>query len=296
MTPSFRIGRLFGIGVYVHWTFLLLLVVIGAAEFVSGGDVPLATKAAAAGERVLFLLVLFGCVVLHEFGHVLAGRAYGIRTRDVILLPIGGVARMEGSKWSATSELVIAVAGPAVNVAIAAVLVPLIAVKSLAERAAAVDVVGSGFLTKLALANVALVVFNMLPAFPMDGGRVLRAVLGYMMPFERATVIAVRCGQVLAAGVGVAAIVFFQPMLLLVALFVFGAASAELAMMRAKQRAEAEAVRRRGAWGVGAPAAQTVVTGAPAETSTWSTTDIEIARNWQVLPPDESGEGARPKA
>ena len=171
MSGSWRIGRIAGIDVYVHFTFLLLLGWVAISHYLAHGDL------AEAMSGLAFILALFGIVVLHELGHALAARRYGIRTRDITLLPIGGVARLERMPEDPWQELVVALAGPAVNVVLAAGIYFALAlgrgVESLDESVR----VGGGLLDQLFWVNVSLVAFNVLPAFPMDGGRVLRALL-----------------------------------------------------------------------------------------------------------------------
>ena len=222
MRGSVRLGRLFDIPVYLHWTFLLLLGVVGLLGLFQGDP------AAALGGVVLIVSV-FGCVLLHEFGHALAARRYGIVTQDVTLLPIGGVARLARMPEEPKQELVVALAGPAVNVAIAAVLFPLIALT------------GKAFLAQLFAINLVLALFNMLPAFPMDGGRVLRALLAQRMSYVRATDLAATIGKGMAmllafAGLfGLPGVLGANPMLLLIAWFVWSGAGREAAMVRQRE-------------------------------------------------------------
>lgn len=194
---SLPLGRYFGIQVYVHWTFLILVFVMLLPSFRGAPD--LTTALRDAGEELIFLLTIFFCVTLHEFGHALAARRFGIRTRDIILWPLGGLARLEGMKWTPTSELVIAIAGPLVNVVIACVLLIVIFIQmgfsNLPDPT--VDPPAT-FIEKVCLLNILLVAFNMIPAFPMDGGRVLRALLGYALSLSTASLIAVRIGQGIA--------------------------------------------------------------------------------------------------
>jgi Zn-dependent protease len=229
MRWSYRIARVAGIDVNIHVTFLLLLAWFGAISWRSGG-------AAGAVQGVGFTLLLFLCVLLHEFGHAFAARAYGIRTPDITLLPIGGVARLERMPDKPIQELVVAVAGPAVNVVIAFLLVFVLAAKVSLASLAGLDGIGSvdGSLTANLLAvNLMLVAFNAIPAFPMDGGRVLRALLAMKMNHLLATTIAARVGQVLALGFAVASLTGYgSPMLLFIALFVFAGAQQELAYAR----------------------------------------------------------------
>jgi Zn-dependent protease len=196
MKWSWKIGEYAGIGVYVHATFLLVILWVVSLHW--GQDV------AAIIEGVAFVLSIFGCVVLHEFGHALAAKRYGIQTRDITLLPIGGVARLERMPEDPKQELVVAIAGPAVNVVIAAILYAALAIfgrVDLPERFARFEpfYLGAGsFMHNLMTVNIFLVLFNMIPAFPMDGGRVLRGLLATRMDYVRATNIAANVGQFLA--------------------------------------------------------------------------------------------------
>lgn len=239
MRWSYRIARVSGIDVKIHVTFFLLLAWFGWIYWQQGG-------LSAAVEGILFILLLFFCVLLHEFGHALAARMYGIRTPDITLLPIGGVARLERMPANPVQELVVAVAGPAVNVVIAAVLFGFLALKFNMAAFTGLDQADEGMLEKLAAVNVMLIVFNAIPAFPMDGGRVLRALLAMKFDYVKATTVAARVGQVVAVGFFVAG-VLWSPMLALIAVFVFSGAQQELqyAKMRAQivQRAVSDFMR-----------------------------------------------------
>ncbi|HVU25215.1 MAG TPA: site-2 protease family protein [Opitutus sp.] len=222
MKWSLKIGRFAGIDVFVHWTFTLLLVWIFVAQMSAGGG----TLAGLRG--VVFILALFGCVVLHEFGHALTARRYGIQTRDITLLPIGGVARLERMPENPRHELLVALAGPAVNLAIALILfVALAAWRGLPIRVAPQFAHG-GFVAQLMIVNVLLAVFNLIPAFPMDGGRVLRALLATRVGRRRATHAAANVGQFLAIVFGAAGLfVWGNPFLVFIAIFVYLGAQAE---------------------------------------------------------------------
>jgi Zn-dependent protease/CBS domain-containing protein len=226
---SWRIGRIAGIDVYVHPTFLLLLVWVALAHYFAHNDLLEALYG------LVFILALFGIVVLHELGHALTARRYGIRTRDITLLPIGGVARLERIPEDPWQELVVAVAGPAVNVVMAAgIYLGLVLARGLSLSPADSALrVGGGFVQQLFWVNVALVVFNLVPAFPMDGGRVLRALLAMRLDYVRATQTAASIGQVFALMFGLLGL-FYNPFLLFIALFVWlaGAQEAGLVMMR----------------------------------------------------------------
>jgi len=219
MSWSFRIARIAGTDVKVHITFLLLLAWIGLSHYRLGG-------AEAAWQGVLFCVLLFTCVLLHEFGHVLAARRYGIPTPDITLLPIGGVARLQRMPDQPGQELVVALAGPAVNVVIAAALYLLLGRPAEPDDVVQVEDPDRGLLARLVAVNVALVVFNLIPAFPMDGGRVLRALLAMRMGYARATQIAANVGQALAFVFGFLGLLS-NPMLIFIAIFIYLGAGAE---------------------------------------------------------------------
>ena len=227
MKWSWKIGRVAGIELRVHATFLILLAWMALAYYRSSGTV------IGAARGVLFTIVLFASVVLHELGHATAARRVGVPTRDITLLPIGGVARLEYVPRKAKQELGIALAGPAVTAVIALVLALVLQVLH-APMVIASDAVvsgsGAGFLAELMWVNVSLLVFNLLPAFPMDGGRVLRAALAMRSGYVRATDIAARVGRGFALLFGVVGL-FYNPFLVLIALFVWlGAASESSAL------------------------------------------------------------------
>jgi Zn-dependent protease/CBS domain-containing protein len=236
MKWSLKIGTFAGIGVYLHWSFALLLGWIFAVHLAAGESV----REAAAG--VAFILALFGCVVLHEFGHALAARRYGIRTRDITLLPIGGVARLESIPEKPMQEFWVAVAGPAVNVAIAAALFLLLLLRGDAGRLTGPDGLEGGFLPQLMWVNLFIVGFNLLPAFPMDGGRVLRALLALRIGRRRATEVAAKIGQSMAVLFGIVGF-FVNPLLLFIAVMVFLGARAEAAQVELKSALEGLHVR-----------------------------------------------------
>jgi Zn-dependent protease len=220
MKWSWKAGAISGVAIHIHWTFVLLIGWILAAHLTRGETI------ADAMVGLGFILAIFGCVVLHELGHALAARRYGVATRDITLLPIGGVARLERMPENPIEELVVAVAGPAVNMVIAAALLVGVAVSVGIGSMGQVDPAGGHFLVQLTYVNIALVVFNLIPAFPMDGGRVLRALLATRIEYVRATQIAATIGQGLAIVFGVLGF-FFNPFLLFIALFVYLGAQAE---------------------------------------------------------------------
>jgi Zn-dependent protease len=227
MGSSFEIARIAGTSVRVHMTFFLLLAYVAWVNYGDGGGWP------AAIDGVTFVIALFACVVAHEFGHIFAARHYGIRTPVVTVLPIGGVASLERMPKKPSQEIAVALAGPAVNVVIALVL--SLFVKDLSvEDGMAVLSSDTSFIKDLAYTNIMLVLFNLIPAFPMDGGRVLRALLASVLGFRTGTRVAALLGQALAVLFAFAAVYWGQPILFLVALFVFLAAGAEA---RAVQRA-----------------------------------------------------------
>jgi len=233
MPWSVTIGRLGGTAIRIHVTFVLFLVWIWAAYYRSGG-------AEQAWQGVLFVALLFACVVLHELGHAFAARHYGVKTPDITLWPFGGIASLERIPEKPSQELVVALAGPAVNVVIAALLLLVLAATWPGDLPlddlSKIEDPGTSMLVKLAGANIFLVVFNLIPAFPMDGGRVLRALLAMTMGFGRATAVAASIGQAIAIGLGLLGI-FFNPMLMIIGVFVFLAASGEAGQVQLKEAA-----------------------------------------------------------
>lgn len=211
MKWSWKLGRIAGIDTHVHASFLLLVVWAAWAAYQGAGT------GLAALLGVVFLLAVFGSVLLHELGHALTARRFGIRTRGITLLPIGGVAALEGEPRTPKQELAIALAGPAVNFVLAAGLFVFMSVAGLPAY---------GLLGSLMTANLMLGLFNLLPAFPMDGGRALRAFLATRVGGPRATDIAVRVGKFAAVAFGIYGL-FNNWMLMLIAAFVWVAANAE---------------------------------------------------------------------
>ena len=219
--PIFRIA---GIQLRIHVTFLLLIAWLAFGYYSEAGS-------PAALGRVIFILLLFLCVVLHEFGHAFAAKGFGINTPDITLLPIGGVARLERMPEEPHQELVIAIAGPAVNVVIALALALTIDWHAVMEPRV---VESPNFGLQLLAMNVWLLLFNLLLAFPMDGGRVLRALLAIRMPYARATQIAANVGQGFAFIFGFAGLLIPNPFLIFIALFVYIGASQEAALAQMK--------------------------------------------------------------
>jgi Zn-dependent protease len=226
---SAKLGRFAGIDVYVHVTFLLLLGWVGMSTWA-------ATQSPSAVVASLVLIVLlFLCVVLHEYGHALTARRFGIGTRSITLLPIGGLALLESMPRDPRQEIVVALAGPAVNFVIAAALYLLILVGGRPGSLLAIDPTTGNLLPTLLAANLMLAIFNLLPAFPMDGGRVLRAALALRMDRVSATRWAARVG--LALPIALAVVGWHKnPSLILTAVFVWIGAGAEASAVEVDAR------------------------------------------------------------
>jgi len=222
MKFSLFIGRYSGIKVFIHWTFSLILIWIFFTSMRSGLSI-IDTL-----WSLSFVLAIFFCVILHEFGHALTAKKYGIKTKDIILLPIGGLARLEKLPEDPKQELWVALAGPLVNVVIFLILSIVISLSGIGlADMEAIPLRGNTFLLFLASANLILAIFNMIPAFPMDGGRVLRALLSLRMSRVKATAIAGGIGQVLAITFVFIGL-FYNPILILIGIFIFLGAQAEV--------------------------------------------------------------------
>jgi Zn-dependent protease len=219
MRWSLKIARIAGIEVRLHFTFLLFLVWIAFNYYAIAG-------LSGAIQGVLFILTIFGCVLLHELGHALAARAFGVRTPDITLLPIGGLARLQRMPDKPWQELIVAIAGPLVNVAIALGLIFILGCHAEFQQLENIEDPSVEMLGKLASVNIGLVLFNLIPAFPMDGGRVLRALLAMVIDYARATQIAAWIGQGFALVLGLVGLMV-SPMLVFIAFFVFLGAQQE---------------------------------------------------------------------
>ncbi len=243
MQWSFRVGRIGGTDVKIHITFLALVAWWAWSAWSDGG-------AAAAVEAVVFLLALFSCVLLHEFGHILMARRFGVRTPDVILLPIGGLARLERMPDEPKQELLIAAAGPAVTLVIALALFAGLRLAGAPLDGTSLEPGHAGLAQQVMWVNVALLLFNLLPIFPMDGGRMLRALLAMRLGLQRATRIAARVGQVGAVGLGLWGLGFFSEwgfesnfVLVLISVFIFLAAGAETGAVETRVAGQGLTVR-----------------------------------------------------
>lgn len=270
MSWSFSIARVAGIDVRIHATFFLLLAVFGYIGYGDGG-------VAAAWTMMAFILLLFGCVLLHEFGHALAARCFGIRTPDITLLPIGGLARLERMPRQPWQELVVALAGPAVNVVIAAGLFLVLGnITNWGELLRPEATGPKQVLLQLMVVNIWLVVFNLIPAFPMDGGRVLRALLAMRFSYTRATQVATWVGQGLAVVFALYGIINGQFLLLLIAVFVFMGARQENLLAKIHGVAAPDA-----------PISQAMVTEflrIPADTPLWRAREIATQSLQNIYP------------
>lgn len=227
MKWSWKIGRLGGVDVFLHFTFLLLVIWIGLAYWQLEGTVD------AVVTGVGFILALFACVLLHEFGHALAARRFGIRTRSIVLLPIGGIASIEKTPEDPRQEILIALAGPAVSFGIAALLWLVLRASGGIATFETLSLGEGSFVQRLMLINLLLGAFNLLPAFPMDGGRVFRALLSLRLGPLRATRIAAVVAQtaaVLLALIGMR----YNLFLVFIAIFIWIGASTEASLAQAK--------------------------------------------------------------
>jgi Zn-dependent protease/CBS domain-containing protein len=221
MKRSLKIGSVYGIGIFLHWTFLLLVAAIFAYYYVQSQSL------GAAVSGMGLILAVFLCVILHELGHALTARRFGVPTRSITLYPIGGLARLERIPSEPMKEFWIAIGGPAVNVVIAVVLALLLLVTGGTFAPDALQSPGQHLIASLMWINAVLAGFNLLPAFPMDGGRVLRSLLALRQDYAQATQTAANVGQGMAILFGLIGIMWFNPILLFIALFVYVGAQQE---------------------------------------------------------------------
>lgn len=216
-----------GIDVFIHATFVLIIGWVGLSYWQQTQSL------AGTLEGILFTIILFGFVVAHEFGHALTAKRYGVKTRDITLYPIGGVARLERMPDKPVQEFWVAVAGPAVNVFFAALLFIWLLITGTLSPLSSINLTSGSFVERLMIVNISLVLFNLIPAFPMDGGRVLRALLAMRMEYTQATSIAASIGQGLALVFGFVGL-FANPFLVFIAFFVWIGAAQESSMVQMK--------------------------------------------------------------
>jgi Zn-dependent protease/CBS domain-containing protein len=236
MSRSFRLARLAGIDIFIHPTFALLLAWVAISSGFQGRTL----GAAAAG--VALMLALFACIVLHELGHALMARRFGIATKDITLLPIGGMARLERMPERPVQEFLVALAGPAVTFLIAIILFAWLRLSGDWQSLESLSVSRGAFVEQIMVANVALLLFNLLPAFPMDGGRVLRAILAARTDYVSATVRAASIGQGIAFLLALVGL-FSNLFLVIVAFFIWVAAGEEAAAVQKKSALAGVTVR-----------------------------------------------------
>jgi Zn-dependent protease len=242
MKGALKIGRVAGIKIEVHWTFTLILLWVVFLDIQRGGTL------ASSLMNIILIIFLFVCVVLHELGHALTAKRMNIKTKQITLLPIGGVASLEKMPEKPSEELLVALAGPAVNVVLAMLLLLIVPIrKYMAMDASSLETMLSSpgwetLLFYLLIANVMLVIFNMIPAFPMDGGRVLRAVLSFRMDRVQATDIAASLGQVISVIFFILGLLY-NPFLVLIALFIFIGAYGENQMVKQESLMKGYSIR-----------------------------------------------------
>lgn len=224
---TWNLGRIAGIPIRMHLTLVILLAWIAVSYALAGAGLGVTAIG------LLLVLTIFAVIVVHELGHALVARRYGIATRDIMLLPVGGIASMERTPDKPSQELAVAVVGPLINLVIAGLLWAGIEIVGGSTRLSEVTSVGGAIATQLMWINVGLAVFNLLPAFPMDGGRALRALLAMRLGHERATNIAATLGRLFAVVIGIVGL-FVNPLMLLIAIVVWMGATQERALVHLK--------------------------------------------------------------
>lgn len=244
MRGSLKIARLFGVPVFLHWSFALVPI---AVFFIWQDE---GTESKGLLWLSLFATCLFLSILLHEYGHVLAARRFGVSTKDIILLPIGGLARLTRLPERPLHELLVAIAGPTVNVVIAILLLPFVYVfwKNLEINALPLpDPITEDFnffIPMLFSLNLLLAIFNLIPAFPMDGGRILRALLAMKYTRLRATWVAATLGQIIAVGMVVFALVEARPSYTLIGAFIYFTARKEYGWVKTESILEKHTVEQ----------------------------------------------------
>jgi len=229
MRGSYKILTIRGISIDIHWTFLLLVGWVILVNTSAGNNVEQISWS------LIFLLAVFACIALHELGHALVAARFGIQAKQIVLLPIGGIASIEKFPDNPRQELAISVAGPLVNIIIAGLLRLLIPNYYFAENQSHMTIMhGHDLIYNLCIVNITLAVFNLIPAFPMDGGRILRALLGFKMNYIQATTIAATVGKVIAILFIAAGIVLINPILPAIGIFIIFSAGAEEYYLRLK--------------------------------------------------------------
>jgi Zn-dependent protease/CBS domain-containing protein len=228
MRGSLFLGRVFGIRVLMHFTFLLLFVYIAYTDY----------RQHLSLNDILFhcglTLAVFFCVLVHEFGHALTARRYGIKTKQILLLPVGGVAQLERMPENPWQELIVTIAGPLMNVIIALLISPFMLYNYSLHQLTSLYVINGHFFLSLMWINVMLVAFNLIPAYPMDGGRILRALLAFKFNYASSTRVAARIGQLMAIGIIVAGLFLETYIWIALGLFVGILAELELRMVLRK--------------------------------------------------------------
>lgn len=237
MRWSWKLTKLFDIDVKVHSTFFLLLIWVGVSTWIAEQNL----QAVISG--LVFILLLFVFVVMHEFGHALAARKYGIETKDITLLPIGGVARLEKMPEKPLQELWVAIAGPLVNLVLAVILFGLVFFTTGFSNIDLLSLNNGNLITRLAIVNLSLFIFNLIPAFPMDGGRIVRALLAMRLEYTRATQTAASLGQGIALLFGLLGFLG-NPMLIFIAFFIWIGASQEASMVQVRSAMSGIPVQR----------------------------------------------------
>ena len=217
---TWNLGKVAGIPIRMHLTLLILLAWIAGSAALRGAGL------GATAMGLALVVSIFVVIVVHELGHALVARRYGIATRDIMLLPIGGIASLERIPDLPRQELAVALVGPLINLVLAALCYGVLAFTH-------AGTMPNAFVTQLVWINVGLALFNLIPAFPMDGGRVLRALLAMRMGNERATDIAARLGKFFAVGLAVLGL-FVNPFLIIIAMVVWMGASQERALSQLK--------------------------------------------------------------